>query len=181
MEFGGSSEDSNEVAEQEETPTPTPEEDEPTPTAEEDEELTPTKKVTTAPTRTPTAKPTATNTPAPTNAPSNTPTPSQVADNEPPVTNIYHPAEGGEITAKIDNKICIITSGPTDNVSSHTDIETRYAFDSAELGDWTKMQGYWCIESLSNGAHSVKYQSRDKAGNLESVKTRNFTVNISGN
>lgn len=139
-------------------------------------------------TPTPTLKPTIT--PTPTSAPAGqspqggataTPTPSQLQDSEAPTTNIYYPQNDGELSYKIDGKVCIVALAPSDNVSHHSEIVTRYAFDGNSMSDYASGRAYMCTDSLSNGSHSFKYQSKDKAGNEESEKSINFTVNIPEN
>jgi hypothetical protein len=98
-------------------------------------------------------------------------------DTNPPQTNIFYPLPNGTITYKTDGKVCASMSEPIDNAGSQG-VETQYKFDN---GGWQKGIGYLCTESLSNGPHSLSFFSKDKAGNVEAVRTINFTVNIPGN
>ncbi len=101
-------------------------------------------------------------------------------DTIPPVTNLYYPQMNGSITYKTDGKVCAVMTEPSDNQGSNG-VETEYQFDN---GNWSGYAGghpYLCADSLPNGQHTLSYHSKDKAGNVESTKTIQFTVNISGN
>ena len=98
-------------------------------------------------------------------------------DTTPPMMNIYYPQPNGSITYKIDGKVCAIMTAPTDD-SGNQGVETHYRFDD---GNWQTGGGYLCVDTLSNGAHTLSYYSKDKAGNTESTKTMSFSVNIAGN
>lgn len=108
--------------------------------------------------------------------PSGTPT-----DTVPPTTNIYYPSQNGTITYKIDGKICAIASPPNDNVNNSNEIETEYKFDDTGWSGYATVRAYLCVDALSNGQHTLTYHSKDKAGNVETTKTIQFTVNIPGN
>lgn len=148
--------------------------------------VTPTPKYVFIPSLTPTMTlaPTATHTPAPTNTPAPTATPTATPlppDTEPPRTNIYHPQNGGEITGKLDGKICAILHPPSDNQSTYSDIGVSYKFDNDSWSDFKTSTAYLCKDSMPNGAHTLYVKSRDKAGNVEQEQVINFTLNIEGN
>lgn len=101
-------------------------------------------------------------------------------DTTPPTTNIYYPQNGGTITYKIDGKVCAIQTAPTDD-SGGSNVELQFQFDTNSWSEWKSGQGYLCSDSLSNGTHTLQFHSRDKAGNVESLRSISFTVNIPGN
>ncbi|HNQ31365.1 MAG TPA: hypothetical protein PKG71_03325 [Candidatus Woesebacteria bacterium] len=107
------------------------------------------------------------------------PTPTTV-DTQPPTTNITYPQTNGEITYKIDSKVCVIMSAPTDNVSSASEIVTHFAFDSDGYSQ-VSGTGYLCRYELLNGSHTLRYKSQDRAGNMEAERTLSFAVNIPDN
>lgn len=86
----------------------------------------------------------------------------------------------GSITYKTDGKVCAIATEPNDN-SGPNGIETEYKFDNENWSGYAGGRGYLCSSSLKNGTHTLSYHSKDKAGNVESTKTIQFTVNIPGN
>ncbi|MFO0703899.1 MAG: hypothetical protein U0525_04210 [Patescibacteria group bacterium] len=105
---------------------------------------------------------------------------SAVGDTQPPFSIVMTPENNGSITQKTDGKVCAFMSPPSDNVSKSEDIEVIYSFDSlTEVR--VKATNYLCTDSLANGAHTLKYRSKDAAGNEEADKVVNFTVNIADN
>jgi len=109
------------------------------------------------------------------------PPPPPSGDTSPPTTHISYPQSGGTITYRTDGKVCAIASAPTDDKSSWNDIQTDYAFDSGGWYGYATNRPYLCADSLSNGAHTLRYHSKDQAGNEESTQTLSFTVDIAGN
>jgi len=114
----------------------------------------------------------------PLTTPTSTPTPPDITA---PTTNIFYPVNNGSITYKIDGKVCAIALAPTDKDSKLSDIETEFKFDNSEWSGYKSGLGYFCSDVLANGQHAISYHSKDKAGNVEEVKTLNFTVVIAGN
>lgn len=174
---------SSQKTEVELTSTPTPTE-EPTPTEPEEEESpTPTKKatVTVKPTVKPTIKPSATptkpaatSTPAPTSAPTNTPVPTATPippDTTPPTISMTGPADGSTVDF---NNFCF-PAYIQDTVSTTSDIQARYRFDSPTWSEWGS-EFAPCYSNIANGSHTFSIQARDKAGNVKE-ETRIFTVN----
>lgn len=120
----------------------------------------------------------ATTTPIPTATPIIKPLITDVPpDTSLPITNVFYPQDGGEITYKIDGKVCAIMSAPSDD-SGFAGVETFYAFDG---GSFQKGVGYLCADVLPNGPHTLSFYSKDQAGNTETTRTISFTVNIEGN
>lgn len=99
------------------------------------------------------------------------------SDKTPPTSSVYYPQAGGTITYKTDGKVCVYMNPPSDN--SQGQIQTRVAFDE-NWQSWKNASdyAYACVDSLSNGNHNFKYQSKDLAGNEESIRSMDFTVNI---
>jgi len=97
-------------------------------------------------------------------------------DTTPPETNILYPSEGGLILFRTEDKICL-NLVPVDNVSSYNNILTSFAFDDQPMSEFTVVGTRICGD-LDNGEHITKYQSKDEAGNLESLQTRSFIVDI---
>lgn len=109
--------------------------------------------------------------------PSNISNNSSGPDTMPPNTNIYYPQPNGSITYKMDGKVCAIASEPNDNQGPNG-IETEYRFDEGPWSGYAAGRAFLCADSLPNGPHTLSYYSKDKAGNVESTKTLQFTVNI---
>lgn len=103
------------------------------------------------------------------------------ADTQPPQTNIFYPQDNGTISYKTNGKICAIASEPHDDRTNSNQIQTQYAFDSDSYNTYAKAVVYLCKDVLGNGPHTLKYRSKDEAGNIEAEQTRHFTVAIEGN
>jgi len=101
-------------------------------------------------------------------------------DTQPPFSIVMTPQNEGTITSKTDGRVCAFMSPPSDNVTSPEEIEVFYAFDSDAYAS-VKNSTYLCKETLPNGPHTLKYKSKDAAGNEEVDKSIVFTVNITGN
>jgi len=107
-------------------------------------------------------------------------TQSAAPDIQPPFSIVMTPQNEGTITSKTEGKVCAFISPPSDNVTPPGDIEVLYAFDSDAYTS-IKNNTYLCKDVLTNGPHTLKYKSKDAAGNEEVEKSVVFTVNIEGN
>lgn len=77
---------------------------------------------------------------------------------------------------KTDDKYCAVANGPEDDVTSYNDIETQFAFDNEPWSEYGKIRAFMCTDHLTKGEHTLRFRSKDQAGNIEEERTIRFTV-----